>query len=72
MIDASKSELITIDEKELGKYIQFVVKEVGKERLTNQSTTTTFEDSYNAITKDGWYIRDAQYDRPIASLEPLN
>ncbi|MGC2427245.1 MAG: hypothetical protein WA421_09430 [Nitrososphaeraceae archaeon] len=29
------------------------------------------EDSYNAITKDGWYIRDAQYDRPIASLEPF-
>jgi hypothetical protein len=29
------------------------------------------EDSYRAITKDGWYIRDAQYDRPIASLEPF-
>jgi hypothetical protein len=25
------------------------------------------EDSYNAITKDGWYIHDNQYDRPIAS-----
>ena len=32
LIDASKSELITIDEKELGKYIEFVVKEVGKGR----------------------------------------
>ncbi len=32
LIDTSKSELITIDEKELGKYIEFVVKEVGKER----------------------------------------
>ena len=21
------------------------------------------EDSYRAITKDGWYIRDAQYDK---------
>jgi hypothetical protein len=29
------------------------------------------EDSYDAITKDGWYIRDAQYNRPIASLEPF-
>lgn len=28
------------------------------------------EDSYNAITKDGWYIRDAQYNGPIASLKP--
>jgi len=29
------------------------------------------EDSYDAITKDGWYIRDAQYNRPIASVEPF-
>jgi hypothetical protein len=29
------------------------------------------EDSYNSITKDGWYIRNAEYDRPIASLEPF-
>jgi hypothetical protein len=29
------------------------------------------EDSYNAITKDGWYMRDAQFNRPIASLEPF-
>ena len=32
LIDTDKSELITIDEKELGKYIEFVVKEVGKGR----------------------------------------
>jgi len=25
------------------------------------------EDSYRSITKDGWYLRDAQFDRPIAS-----
>lgn len=31
----------------------------------------TTEDSYHFITKDGWYIRDAQFDRPIASLEPF-
>ena len=28
------------------------------------------EDSYNSTTKDGWYIRNAEFDRPIASLEP--
>jgi len=29
------------------------------------------EDTYNTITKDGWYIRDAQFVRPVASLEPF-
>jgi len=29
------------------------------------------EDSPRSITKDDWYIRNAQFDRPIASLEPF-
>jgi hypothetical protein len=29
------------------------------------------DDNFNAIKKQGWYIRDAQYDRPIALLEPF-
>jgi len=29
------------------------------------------EDSYNAITEDGWYMRDAQFDMSIASLAPF-
>jgi hypothetical protein len=29
------------------------------------------DDNYGVITKPVWYIRDAQYDRPIASLEPF-
>jgi hypothetical protein len=29
------------------------------------------DDSYGAITKPGWYIHNAQYNRPIASLEPF-
>lgn len=29
------------------------------------------DDNYGAITKPDWYIRDAQYNRPIASLEPF-
>jgi hypothetical protein len=33
-IDTSESELITIDEKELGKYIDFVVKELKKEVIS--------------------------------------
>jgi hypothetical protein len=35
LIDTSINELTTIDEKELGKYIEFVVKEIGKKTLTN-------------------------------------
>ena len=29
------------------------------------------EDSYHSINKDGWYIRNATYIRPVASLEPF-
>ncbi|MGC2597919.1 MAG: hypothetical protein WA395_07295 [Nitrososphaeraceae archaeon] len=25
------------------------------------------EDSYNSIAKDGWYIRNSEFNRPIAS-----
>ena len=29
------------------------------------------EDTYRAITKDGWYIYNTQYNRPLASLKPF-
>ena len=29
------------------------------------------EDAYHSITKDGWYIRNSEFNRPIASLEPF-
>jgi hypothetical protein len=29
------------------------------------------EDNYGAIIKPGWYIRSAEFDRPIASLKPF-
>ena len=28
-------------------------------------------DAYHSITKDGWYIRNSEFNRPIDSLEPF-